>query len=36
MVTPKHRITAGFGVSVRLEKAKRSLPGDVFLRNILR
>lgn len=36
MATPKYRITSGFGVTVRLEKAKRSLPGDVFLRNILR
>ena len=33
---PKTRIKAGFGVTLRLDQAKRLLPADVFLRNILR
>lgn len=32
----KHRITSGFGIALRLEEAKRTLPGDVLLRNIIR
>lgn len=32
----KRRITSGLGIALRLEEAKRTLPGDVFLRNIIR
>lgn len=36
MKYPKHRIMGGFGVNVRLEHARRALPLDFTLRNILR
>ena len=36
MSHPRTRIKAGLGVTLRLDQAKRLLPADVFIQNILR